>query len=525
MSYRRLSILTWLCVALVVLACCSPAEARRRRRGRRAAAAAKALRAAKARKAVKAGALRRVVVLPFSGPGAAAARLGVVHGLARQAVQLNPGAYQQTARQLGVDPEQPAGIAAVCARLKCDAVVKGSVVKRGRRLVLSVTVHDGGTGDVLGRRTGGARGQRKLAAAGAAAGGQAAGLLTQARRAASPDEGGGAAQQPQPPPPPPDQVAQGQPPAKEPEPEKVPEYKPEPEPAPEPEGRASRSRRQRPGDEETGEGEAEDEEGVTRRASGRSGRSYAGLFEVALAMGLSMRSAQVAIVGSDAEPSKYEGGMYPEFTLRAAFFPLVLATRSFWKNIGLGIAYTRHMTISTKFLDKAGQEQPVDTVSQELLLDLRLRWVLLRRPTSPELTLLAGFGLRDFNLAANAVMPSFNPRFLRFGLEGAVPFGTPYVGAAVGFDARVLLGAGEAVQYLGNRSGGFGFAVRGGLQGKIALGILYFLSVEYLRFGIDFEGLTAAGVTDIGVDPRDRGDPTSVSDQYVRFWVGAGYAY
>ena len=244
---------------------------------------------------------------------------------------------------------------------------------------------------------------------------------------------------------------------------------------------------------EDGEEGGEDEEGGSVRKRSSSGRTYGGLFDASVALGMSMRAVQMD--GQD----KYTGGMYPEFIIRADFYPLVLATRGFLRNLGLGLSYARDLSLSTK--DKDGN--PVDSSAQEFLINLQLHWVFLDRDTSPEVTILAGFGLRDFNLGDNVILPSFNPKFIRFGFDGAIPFGTQYIGLGVGFDARVLLAAGaNAVHYLGNRSGGFGIAARAGLQ-----------------------GLNAANVT--GIDPTkgDHPDPSTLVDRYIRLWAGAGYAY
>ncbi len=465
--------------------------------------------------AATAEAKKRVVVLPFSGPGGAGAKNGLSRALGKKVTQIRPATYTAMADDLGVDASDAAGVVAVCSKIKCDAVIKGSVAKKGRKFTLTVTVLDGGTGEAIGKRAATVRGARKVAAAGAAIGAQCVALAAKGKFKA----GAKAAPPPKPPEPPPEPVAK--PPKKPPE-EPV-AYKP-----PEPEEKPKRKKRKKRSDDDEGDGDGEDEERVTKRAPRRG--KYYGLFDVSASVGLSVRRAVVTVTSTSAAApaadSTYDGGMYPEFTIRADLFPLVLATKSFPRNIGLGVGYTRHLSISTKTQNDS--DPPVETTSQELLLDLRVRWVIFKTITSPEVNIFAGYGMRDFSLSANTVMASFNYRFLRFGLEGNVPLGTPYIGLYAGFDVRPLLAVGqEVVQFLGTKQSGLGFSVRGGAMGRHSSGFFYFLSVEYLRFSTNFIGLLASPDVDpstIGkLDKRDRGDPTQAADRFIRFWAGAGF--
>jgi hypothetical protein len=431
---------------------------------------------------------KRVVVLPFTGPVAGTARQGVAAALGRKATQVSPAAFASAAQQLGANLETAEGIVSTCSKVRCDAVVKGTVKKNKRRYTLAVTVYNGGTGEALGRRAATVRGPRRIGAAGAAIGGQCAALVAQGKFVK-------AKAKPKPPPKP-------EPPVVARKTDDVPIYKPEPEPEEKP-----HKRKKRKGDED------EEEEGVTKRAAGR----YPGLFNVSFAVGLLMRSCTVS--GSDAaKDSLYEGGIFPEFTMHADLYPLAFFLKNFARNIGLGLGYTRHMSISTA--PQADPNATVDTTSQELLLDLRVRWAFWDKPTSPVVRGFFGWGLRDFNLGANSVLASMNYRFLYVGLEGTVPLWTQYVALHAGFDVRPLLGVGnDVLRVLGNKTGGLGYAFRGGVSGQVIFGIYYFLDVEYLRFGADFEGVTPPQQ-----DPRDRFEATSSVDRFIRFWGGVGYA-
>ena len=451
---------------------------------------------------------KRVVILTFAGPSGAAARGGLAAALGRKATQIPPATFSSAAQQLGADVDAAAGIAQTCSKVRCDAVIKGSVRKKGRRFTLTVTVHNGGTGEAIGRRAATVRGPRRVRAAGGAVGAQCVSLVAQGKwvkgaaqpaRVAKADK---PAPPPKPEPAPPKVAAKG-------DTSDVPVYKPEPEA----EEKPKKGRKK-------GDDEEEEEEGVSKRASAGPG-GLGGLFDVSIAMGLSMRSCSVT--GDDPVNNiDYEGSMYPEFTLRADFYPMTFFLKNFARNIGLAISYTRHMSISTKTLDP--NDPPVDTSSWELLLDMNVRWQFWAKPTSPVVIPFFGWGMRDFWLDDNKVLAAMSYRFVRFGLDGRVPLGTPYAALHAGFDVRVYTGGlGRARYFWGERSGGLGWAVRGGAYGRFPFGLFYFLDVEYLRFSAQFDGL-GQGVQASEIPELDRVMPMSSTDSFIRFWVGAGYA-
>jgi hypothetical protein len=450
---------------------------------------------------------KRVVVLPFSGVKGAAARGGLVGALGRSVTMVSAGDFNNTADELGVERTEPSGMVEICAKLKCDAVIKGSVSKKGRRFTLAVTVYDGGTGESIGRRAATIRGVTRIGPAGSAIGSRLGGIIAKGKFR----KGQGRVKPPEPKPEPAPEPA-----ARRDDVSDIPVYKP---PAPEKKVRHA-SRRRAKVEEDDSDDEGGDEEDQPSRKHRHA--STKGLLDISLALGLSARKALVA--GSDpANDSLYEGGMYPEFTLRADVYPIAPFTDNFARNIGLGVSYTRHLTISTKQTNSA--DPPVDTSSQELLIDLRARWNLLDKPTSPELSFFIGYGMRDFALSPNLIMSSFNYRFVRIGAEGIIPLGTPLFSLLLGADARPLMSTGtQAEESYGPRQGGLGYSFRGGACGKLPLGVFYFLVFEYLRFGPQFGGADPN-------DPRGRlkdwpeiFEPTSAIDRFIRVWAGGGYS-
>lgn len=467
---------------------------------------------------------KRVVVLPFSGPGGTRARSGVIKGLKKKAIILPLKKYTRTAKRLGVSAGSSSGMVATCSKVKCDAVIKGKVKRKRRRYSVTVSVFSGGTGKLIGRRAGRARGARRTARVGVSLGRKSLALVRKGgfkRGGAKPagrsweEEEDSYAPEPKEP-----AVAAAEP-STEPEPASEPEeadtsdipvFKPEKRRA----GQAS--------DAEEEESSEDDEDAdISRRGSAGA---YAGLFDLSVGLGVASRSTELVGQDPSTAPNKYEGGMYWELTVRGDIYPMVPFVRGFARNFGLGVGYCRHLSISTKPKDS---DESVSTTSTELLLDLRYRWVFSQRPTSPLVSIFAGYGMRDFDLGENDTLRSFNYRFFRVGVEGAVPITTPLVAITAGFDARPLLAAGpETVDSYGDRSGGFAWSVRGGLSGKLDFGVFYFFNFEYLSLSTEFSGLDPSMVRDDPAqpdyEPRDRADPSSGSDRFIRLWVGGGYA-
>jgi len=435
---------------------------------------------------------KRVVVLPFSGPLGAAARRGVIGGLKRKVTLVSPAKFQSAAG--GVEAEESEGMVTACSKAKCDAVVKGTVTRARRRYKVVVTVFNGGTGVAIGRRAATVT-KRRVARAGTAIGRGCLRLVAKGKysRAAPPPPT--PPTPPPPPPPPPTPVAQR-------DTSDIPVFK---------------NTREK--------GDDDDDDDRVRKGSGdRPGRDS--LVDLSVGMGLAFRRYVLEGTDANVEPDKYEGGMYPEFTIRADIYPMAPFVRGLASGVGVGVTYTRHLSITTK--PKDTPDESVDTTSQELLADLKWRWVILDSPTSPSVIVGAGFGMRDFTLAQNTILTSFNYQFLRFGLDGVVPLFTPLVAVTVGFDVRPLLTVGEeAVSAFGSKTGGLGFSVRGGLSGIYRLGtggVIYFVNFEYLRFTTDFEGLAAGSFTNRTGFP-DRQDASSGADRFIRLWLGAGYSY
>ena len=407
-----------------------------------------------------AAAQKKVVVFNFGGPGGAKARRGVIRAMAQQVTFARVDNFLAEGDMAGVNPVRGKGLVTTCTRTKVDAVIKGKVTRRrGRRYIVTVSVVNGGTGERLGRRAATVRGARKLLRAGVAIGKQLIPLLEEAEHLAI---------KPVAPPPKP----------------RV--FKPKPR----------------------------------KIKKKKSSITLDGLFDVSVSLGISMRNYHLA--GADpALDRKYEGGVYPEFNLRLDLFPMAPFLRNFARNIGLSVGYSRHLSVTTTMSTKQQGEVEVDTGSQELLLDLMVRWPLFDRPTTPVILGHAGWGMRHFTLGENHILPTFKYSFVRFGLGGRVPLTTPLIALEAGFDLRPLMAVGqEAVDAFGQKEGGFSWSLHAGVSGRTSMGLFYGLMFEYLRFSTDFGGRFDITGT---APPVVRKDPTSGSDSFIRFWLTVGY--
>lgn len=434
-----------------------------------------------------AAASARVAVLPFSGPSAAAARAGLLAGLGRSVTAIPADEVLEAAADLGVASGSDRWLAALCAKLGCQAVITGAVERsRGQHEVV-VTLYSGRTAKELGQHAIRVRSARLLGVVGKALGRQC--LTTMS--------------------------GSGEPPPSPPAPAEAPPSAAQASPAdanaPAPPMDIDEALRKHP-------------VSVVRREAPRLERTDS-IVDVALGFGLTRRDHVLRSAEDSTRPDKTAAGTYPEVNLRVDVYPLVPFVKGLLSGVGLGLTYAHNLGAAATVEDAGGE--PVEAASQELLLDLKWRWRVVSRPWSPTLTALAGWGMRDLELGDNDLLTSLGYRFFRLGLDGAVPLGTSYASLVVGLDWRAVTRVGtEAVDSYGSRTGSGGFAVRIGGAGshRTRWGELrYHCTFEYQSFSTDFAGLD---IDQLRRDERrDRSDATVADDRLVRFWLGAGYAY
>lgn len=471
---------------------------------------------------------KKIVIHTISGPNSGAARQGVARSLKAKTIQLNDKTFIATGGELGVSTTNEDGIPAICAKIKCDAVIIGTVSKNKRLYMVTLNVLDGGTGKSLGRVGASGRGPVSVARSAAKAGARCAPLLARAKAPQSTSDADAALAAPSPAaaaiplpgetsstpkaaatPAPANKAAAEPPPS-----ENVPSFKPKAQSAvhedetTEKETKIKSKKRRR-----ALEAESEDE------LDEEMLNTTEGLFDLAVALGLCTRNYKLS--GSNAaQDSNYDGGMFPEITLRASLYPAVPFTDAFFRNVGLGVSYARHLSISTKTQQATAPK--VDTSSSEFILDAKLRWKFTTSNSSPVLLGFAGFGMRNFELGQNLVLTSFSYRFLRLGGEIFLPFGTPLFGLIAGGEVRPLIGVGQQAVNSYGQASGVGYSFHGGLQGIFKrLGLFYFIDAQYLTFSMDFKGLAQEFNPDPGYPSRR--EATTGQDKYFRLMVGGGY--
>jgi hypothetical protein len=250
---------------------------------------------------------KRVVVLGFSGPSASRVRRGLVRAMNRRVRMVASRRYRRAARRLRVQAATEAGVAASCTKVRCHAVISGSVKRsrRGRYLV-SVVVRDGGTGRILGRASARIRGRRRLARAGRTLAREVLKLVRKGSlgRRAPPEPP--VASEPRPPAWAEEQSGEDSPPARAPEAEDTALSErmfggDDPAEAPEDER----------GDDDSGDTDAD----LSQRTVVGPG---ADALWVSAALGFAMRSFEQS--GGD-RLTRYEGEAYPELTLSAEVYP------------------------------------------------------------------------------------------------------------------------------------------------------------------------------------------------------------
>lgn len=480
----------------------------------------------------------RVAVLNFSGNKTKAAHKAFLKAVRKRTRLISSKNYQRTAKRLGVEPQSEEGIAAVCAKLRCKAVIIGALKRlRRKQYQLVIRVHSG-SGEKI--QTIGVKKTKRVKAAAKALGQASLKLIAQGKvppRDGNVDSKGDDSQ------PAVVDIADGSTAAKTGDTTGTADAANTTDTA---DAAATANTSESPNASEGGEDPILSGSKTTPTeapvASKKKEPSQDGpqsqRFSISLSMGMATRSFELR--GADpTQNSRYDGGIYPEFTLAAEIYPIAFFSQGFAKNIGLRLAYSHHMAVSTTVPDNGFD---LETSSQELLVDVRLNWPIFSKPTSPIIQAWFGGGFREFFLGekacpsgvdksdptcvVNPVLTAFNHGFLSIGVGAVVPIFTPLFAVEASFEARPLLSVGEAaIQAYGERDGGFGFGVRGGFRGQHRSGILYFLSVEYLSFSVDFRGLDQN-------DPQqrlrpgypDRAEPTKGSDSYLRFWLGLGYA-
>ncbi len=224
----------------------------------------------------------------------------------------------------------------------------------------------------------------------------------------------------------------------------------------------------------------------------------------------------------DNKPPGYSNSPVPGARIAVEFYPLALKNRlGAAAGLGLGLDYDRTLSLSVRLPTADGMVIALPTSQSRLFADLRYRFVFGNRATSPSLTLIAGYGTRDFTVdriplsSTNMIldMPDVSYQMFAPGLVGRFPV-APTV--ALGVQARGLLvfdaGSIQTAQEYGQATV---TGVDSSLNVDVLLGKRFALKAA-LDFAIIGYSFTGNGAKAVGRD----GDSTTkdvggASDRYI----------
>ncbi len=243
------------------------------------------------------------------------------------------------------------------------------------------------------------------------------------------------------------------------------------------------------------------------------------------------RSMYVEVLGSE-KPRTYSAPGYPELTVDLQFFPVALASPTS-AAAGLGVfgLYRRHLFLQTSGPTDLGETIDVATAEQELLIGALFKTVMGRSPSSPALTLQAGYGYFAFELdpvqmsllKTEVQMPTMIYRNFVIQAGIAIPVTRSGLSIEFGGTYRYVVDVGQAARDLfGDRTtGGNGFGGRVGLNGEAAFiteGLVWSITADYFVFTTEFAGA-----------PLDGSGPSDQfpggTDQYIRGLFLAAYRF
>lgn len=224
----------------------------------------------------------------------------------------------------------------------------------------------------------------------------------------------------------------------------------------------------------------------------------------------------------DNKPPGYSNSPVPGARISAEFYPLALKNRlGAAAGLGIGLDYDRTLSLSVRLPTADGMVISLPTSQSRLFVDLRYRFVFGNRATSPSLTLIAGYGTRDFTVdriplsSTNMIldMPDVSYQMFAPGLVGRFPV-APTV--ALGAQARGLLvfdaGSIQTAQEYGQATV---TGVDSSLYVDVLLGKRFALKAA-LDFAIIGYSFTGNGAKAIGRDgDNTTKDVGGASDRYV----------
>ncbi len=477
--------------------------------------------------ASSAWAKKRVVVLDFTGPQSGKAEAAVVAAVKKKFTVVSSAQYTKAQKKLKAKKQTDKNVAKIAAEIQVDAVVSGTVKKKGGKWTLTLIVREGASGRV--------KGSPKIALRAPRIDQRAkddieAEVLPIVEGLDSISGGGGvnefgATDEP---------VATTEKPPKKGKKPPVEEEQPATTP---------------PSD-ETGEEEAapgvDDASKVASNEGGETGTDssiskstgdegsatelvgskYArdGAFQVEVGVSAIARSLTFntrAGLDPKKEPNGYNGAIVPGALVSGEVYPLAfMSPGGALAGVGLTFVFDRVFLLKSKY----GPDE-YDSTQQRWGVGLSYRLNIGNRPTLPTIHVGIGYNSLSFTIdsGAKVILPNVDYVYLDPNLGVRLPLGTPKLAFLADARYMVISGSGQFSEnaYYG---GGTvkGIDLDGGFEYRLMDRMPIHLGVRYIRIAYDFDG-TGAGTKNL--DGTNMNDVGGALDEYLGGYVTAGYIF
>ncbi|MCC6998439.1 MAG: hypothetical protein IT370_27755 [Deltaproteobacteria bacterium] len=248
---------------------------------------------------------------------------------------------------------------------------------------------------------------------------------------------------------------------------------------------------------------------------------------IRLSAGVTFIGRDFAFANSRTELPSYKGVPTPAGLIEAELYPLALAGGGPMRRLGLGLVLERVITMHTEDNDAPGLEIP--TRRQRLEFDVRYRHQLGDRASRTAFTGRAGYGNHLFAIDdydpdrdgnTNRKLPNVSYRYALLGAGVRIPIVRTLFQTYVDAAYLLVLDTGEI-----GKATSFGGGFVGGLDGELGLDIRPTRSLtlriggRYTRFFYDFDN--SGRLADQNNDGKQ--DVGGALDQYFGGFVSLGY--
>ena len=248
---------------------------------------------------------------------------------------------------------------------------------------------------------------------------------------------------------------------------------------------------------------------------------------IRLSAGVTFIGRDFAFANSRTELPSYKGVPTPAGLIEAELYPLALAGGGPMRRLGLGLVLERVITMHTEDNDAPGLEIP--TRRQRLEFDVRYRHQLGDRATRTAFTGRAGYGNHLFAIDdydpdrdgnTNRKLPNVSYRYALLGAGVRIPIVRTLFATYVDAAYLLVLDTGEI-----GKATSFGGGFVGGLDGELGLDIrptralTLRIGGRYTRFFYDFDN--SGRLADQNNDGKQ--DVGGALDQYFGGFVSLGY--